>query len=139
MKYLTPACLTITTAIIGQQFIPAFSSVLFSRNAIFLFLFVFRYLRLIVHIISYWLLYRPTPIRRKPHYHPRDVTVIVPTVDPENEHFVECISSIISNRPKTLIIVVPSEEMVKSTEKNPDLATTSFQKGPNISITSCPS
>jgi hypothetical protein len=117
MKYLTPAYLTIIIAIIRQQPIQAFALVLSSRNAPFLFLFVFRYLRLIVHIISYWLLYRPTPKPRKPHYRPRDVTVIVPTVEPENVDFVECLSSIISKRPKKLIIVVPSKEMVKSTEK----------------------
>ncbi|PCG89103.1 Hypothetical protein PENO1_041560 [Penicillium occitanis (nom. inval.)] len=91
--------------------------VISSRNVSFLFLFVFRYLRLIFHIISYWILYCPIPIPREPRYRPRDATVIVPTVDPENEDFVECISSIISNRPKRLIIVVPNKEMAKSTEK----------------------
>jgi hypothetical protein len=91
--------------------------VISSRNVSFFFLFVFRYLRLIVHIISYWILYCPIPIPRESRYRPRDVTVTVPTVDPENEDFVECISSIISNRPKRLIIVVPNKEMAKSTEK----------------------
>lgn len=117
MKYLTPAYLTITTAIIGQHLLPAFQLVLSPSNAAFLFLFVFRYLRLIVHIISYWILYYPTPIPQNPRYLPRNVTVIVPTVDPDNEDFVECISSIVSKCPKKLIIVVPSKEMVKSTEK----------------------
>jgi hypothetical protein len=117
MKYLALAYLTLITAILGDQLISAFALVMYSRNAHFLFLFVFRYLRLIIHAISYWILYRPTPIPRKPHYRPRDVTVIVPTVDPENEDFVECVSSIISNKPKKLIIVVPNKEMVKSTEK----------------------
>ncbi|RAO73394.1 uncharacterized protein BHQ10_009406 [Talaromyces amestolkiae] len=117
MKYITPAFLTIITATIGQHLLPAIQSVLFCSNVAFLFLFAFRYLRLIVHIISYWVLYRPTPNPQKPRFRPRNVTVIVPTVDPENENFVECISSIISNHPKKLIIVVPSKEMVKLTEK----------------------
>lgn len=117
MIYLTLASLTIISAIVGQQLLPGLQSVLSSRNVPFLFLFVFRYLRLIVHIISYWLLYRPTPISRNPRYRPEDVTVIVPTVDPENSDFVGCISSILSHRPKILMIVVPSKEMVQSTEK----------------------
>lgn len=117
MKYITPTYLTITAAIIGQYLLPAIQSVLFSSNAAFLFLFAFRYLRLIVHIISYWILYRPTLSPQKPRFHPRDVTVIVPTVDPENENFVDCISSIVSKHPKKLLIVVPSKGMVKLTKK----------------------
>uniref|UniRef100_A0A093VSB1 Hyaluronan synthase 1 n=2 Tax=Talaromyces marneffei TaxID=37727 RepID=A0A093VSB1_TALMA len=117
MEYLTPAYLTITSAILGQQLISGFPSILTPKNVPFLSLFVIRYLRLIVHTISYWLLYRPIPIPQQPHYGLCDVTVIVPTVDPENTDFVECILSIISNKPKKLIIVVPSKEMVNSIKK----------------------
>lgn len=67
-------------------------------------LFVFRYLRLVVHIISFWL-YRPAPIPAHPTVTPRDVTVILPTVDPGNQDFKECIKSCFKNKPYEILIV----------------------------------
>lgn len=89
---------------------------LWKWEVLFIFLFCFRYLRLIVHTISFWLLYRPSPIPKTPRYHSWDVTVVIPTVDPENPSFVNCLRSIIDNAPNKIIIVVPNKEMMESTK-----------------------
>lgn len=45
----------------------------------FVVLFIFKYLKVVVHTISF-LLYRPYPIPAEPTVNPEDVTVIIPTV-----------------------------------------------------------
>lgn len=80
------------------------------RNISFLGLFVFRYLRLIVHVIAFWC-YRPVPIPAQPSYLRRDVTVIIPTVEPENKDFNECLQSIREHGPREIFIVVVGERM----------------------------
>lgn len=92
-------------------------SIVSHKNFFFISLFVFRYLRLIVHIISFWFLYRPATIQEKQLYQPSDVTVIVPTVDPENRDFAGCISTIMANKPKQIIIVAVGSRMASLTEK----------------------
>lgn len=74
-------------------------------NQIFLFLFVFRYLRLVVYTISFYLIYRPTPIPAHPKLHPSDCTIIIPTVDPENAGFKECLTTVLTNHPAVILIV----------------------------------
>jgi cellulose synthase/poly-beta-1,6-N-acetylglucosamine synthase-like glycosyltransferase len=74
-------------------------------NAIFLFLFVFRYLRLLVHIVSFYFVYKPTPIPHHPTLHPSDCTIIIPTVDPENNGFRECLVTVLANLPGAIIVV----------------------------------
>ena len=70
----------------------------------FYFLFSFRYLRLVVNLIGFWV-YKPTPVPSDPILTSRDVTVIVPTVDPSNVDFAECIRSLAANHPASIIIV----------------------------------
>lgn len=79
-------------------------------------LFIFRYLRLIVHLISFWL-YRPARIPIHPSVTSRDVTVILPTVDPENRDFRECIQSCLRNRPAEILIVTVGREMKRLCER----------------------
>ena len=76
-----------------------------SQDFLFWFLLGFRYLRLVVHVISYLFVYRPSPIPARPSYARSDCTVIVPTVDPLNEDFNECLHSILMNSPAAVIIV----------------------------------
>lgn len=82
----------------------------FSQNKwtqTFIILFAFRYIRLVVNTISF-LTYRATPIPtrpRTPTLLPKDVTVIVPTVEPSGDDFDKCIYSIMRNNPAKIMIV----------------------------------
>lgn len=75
----------------------------------FAFLFTFRYLRLIVHLVSFWC-YKPTPVPANPTLTSKDCTVILPTVDPENPEFIECIESCLINKPAEILIVTVGQE-----------------------------
>lgn len=84
-------------------------SPLFSFNLLFLFVLFLRYARLVVHIYAKYVLYKPTPVLGKPRYLPKDVHVIVPTVDPENADFRRCIESIIAQAPGAVTIATAQE------------------------------
>jgi cellulose synthase/poly-beta-1,6-N-acetylglucosamine synthase-like glycosyltransferase len=90
-----------------------------SANLWFVLLFIFRYLRLVVHIISFYFLYKPWPVPPNPKIKPSDVTVIIPTIDPENEGFLECIQTVLTNAPAAIIIAtVPAKfKLVKKVVK----------------------
>ena len=83
----------------------------------FIALFIFRYLRLIVHIFSFWILYRPSPVPAYATIIPRDVTVILPTVDPENADFRECIQSCFANAPYEILIVTVGRDKKRLCEE----------------------
>ncbi|KAL4919033.1 nucleotide-diphospho-sugar transferase [Aspergillus aurantiobrunneus] len=85
-------------------------------STLFLYLFIFRYLRLVVHLISFWVFYHPSPIRKTPTLHPSDCTIILPTVDPENRDFEECLTSCLMNEPGAIIIVPVGNEMTQTTK-----------------------
>ncbi|KAL4930358.1 uncharacterized protein BDV17DRAFT_289970 [Aspergillus undulatus] len=87
-----------------------------NRVGTFLFyVFIFRYLRLIVHLISFTLLYRPTPVPRNPTIRPKDVTVISPTLDLSNPTFEECLTSCLINEP-AVIIIAPADTAMTGDE-----------------------
>lgn len=86
-------------------------------NAFFVFIFVFRYLRLIVHMFSYYFLYKPTPLPANPTLKPEDVTIIIPTIDPENEGFQECLRTVLQNQPGAVLIVTVGKAKVKLVER----------------------
>ena len=74
---------------------------------IFVILFLFRYIRLVVNIISF-LTYRSIPMPSFPGtsiFTSEDVTVIVPTVEPSGKGFRNCITSIMRNSPARIKIV----------------------------------
>jgi hypothetical protein len=75
------------------------------QNGWFVTLFIFRYLRLIVHIVSHNLIYRPSPIPEHPTVQRSHCTVIIPTVDPSHERFTANLESILRNQPSALLIV----------------------------------
>jgi cellulose synthase/poly-beta-1,6-N-acetylglucosamine synthase-like glycosyltransferase len=87
-----------------------------SPNFPFILLFILRYLRLIVHMISFWL-YKTTLVPIDPTYFPEDCTVIIPTVDPENPDFIECLTSILANKPSGIIIVTVGAEKLRLTRE----------------------
>lgn len=100
-------------------------------TVMFIFLFAFRYLRLLVHIVSFWLFYRPTPIPKEPSLYPSDCTVILPTVDPKNTDFEECITSCLLNKPGAIIVVTVGDDLTKTTT---DIVAPFKQRFPDTSI-----
>lgn len=74
-----------------------------TTNAIF-YLFFFRYLRTIVHLVTGVFLYRVAPEKTKSRYTNRNVAVVIPTVAPNTDAFLRCCESILANGPRVLII-----------------------------------
>ena len=94
-------------------------------------LLVFRYLRLIVHLISFWC-YRPSPVLKEPTFTADDVTVIIPTVDPNDNDLLLCLESILLNRPREIRIVTVGEANLQSAEEK----AARFRAGfPSVKIT----
>jgi len=69
----------------------------------FLTLFVFKFFKVIVHIVSYSL-YRPPLSPDNPTYTSLDCTVIIPTVGEMDSEFIETVESILACNPASLII-----------------------------------
>lgn len=80
--------------------------------AVFCTLFVLRYTRFIGHLIGH-ALYKPSTIASNPRFDRFDVTVIVPTVDPNGTDFKPCIRSILANQPGQIIIVTVGSELME--------------------------
>ncbi|KAK7548688.1 hypothetical protein JOL62DRAFT_500983 [Phyllosticta paracitricarpa] len=69
----------------------------------FVALFVFRYVRTIVNTIAYFRLKPILPVEN-PTYKNKDVTVIIPTVEPTADTFKECLERVIANAPAQILI-----------------------------------
>ncbi|PSR94011.1 nucleotide-diphospho-sugar transferase [Coniella lustricola] len=69
----------------------------------FLFVFLFRYTRFVVHFITGVFLYRPA-VSEKPLFTHRDVAVVIPTVAPHTEEFLRCCETVLQNHPQALLI-----------------------------------
>ncbi|KAI7785577.1 capsule polysaccharide synthase [Diaporthe eres] len=82
-----------------------------SADMLFIFLFIFRYLRFVVHFITGCFLYKPAPLKEKPRYTSRDVAVIVPTVAPYTKEFLKCCETVLANRPIKIVICGVGEKM----------------------------
>ena len=70
---------------------------------------MFRYLRLVVHTISF-LAHSPVPLSTSPALDSLDATVIVPSVKPWGSEFEECLHSVLANRPAKIIVVTVGPE-----------------------------
>ncbi|KAL6360844.1 hypothetical protein LRP88_06552 [Fusarium phalaenopsidis] len=77
---------------------------------IFFTLFILRYARLVGHILGSWI-YRPSEIVPDPAFKQEDVTVILPTVDPQGPDFRECVLSIMANRPASILVVTVGAQL----------------------------
>ncbi|CAL3964951.1 unnamed protein product [Diplocarpon coronariae] len=76
----------------------------------FLLLFVFKFLKVTVHTLSF-LLYRPYPIPKNPIFKPGDVTVIIPTVGAiDDQEFRETLRTVIANKPAHIIVCTVGKE-----------------------------
>lgn len=70
----------------------------------FVSLAVFKFLKVLVHTASFYLLTNPAQQPVNPTLYPNDVTVIVPSVGEFDDEFIECIETILANKPKRLIV-----------------------------------
>lgn len=113
LRYWPVSCTFVVTIINYASVHPAVSTSVegfFSLNKstqTFIILFLFRYTRLVVNTISF-LTYKATSIPtfpRTPTQLPKDVTVIIPTVEPSGDDFEKCIHSIAKNNPAKIMIV----------------------------------
>ncbi|KAF2726584.1 hypothetical protein EJ04DRAFT_453054 [Polyplosphaeria fusca] len=104
---------------------------------VFVFLFLFRYFRLFVHLLSFWVLYRPKPIPKHPKIGTKDCTVVIPTIDPQNSWFTKCLESIAANHPGAIYIVTVGNSLLEQTERIVHPIRTRY---PNlhIEVSSCP-
>lgn len=80
-------------------------------DLLFLFLFIFRYLRFVVHFITGVFLYEPAPQKEKPRYTNRDVAVIIPTVAPHTKEFLRCMETVLANRPVKIVLCGVGDKM----------------------------
>lgn len=74
---------------------------------------IWRYLRLVVNIWAFWT-FKPIPIPDNPTLFPKDVTVILPTLDGEGDELERTIASILANEPKEIILVTIDENLPKA-------------------------
>ncbi|KAL2074619.1 hypothetical protein VTL71DRAFT_8397 [Oculimacula yallundae] len=73
-------------------------------------LFLFKFVKVVVHTISF-LLYQPYRVPSKPTVTSRDVTVIIPTVGPiDEDDFRETLSTIFANLPAEIIVCTVGNE-----------------------------
>ncbi|KAK4116821.1 glycosyltransferase family 2 protein [Canariomyces notabilis] len=82
----------------------------------FFWLFAWRYLRFFVNFIAFWC-YSPSPKPKgEPTYLPsRDVTVVIPTVDPMGAAFLDCLTSCAANQPAKIVIITAGEDLYAKT------------------------
>ncbi len=76
----------------------------------FMVLFLFRYVRLVVHLV-FFSLYQAVAVLSNQTLKVTDATVIVPTVQPYGKEFEECIRSILANGPARIIVVTAGRGM----------------------------
>ncbi|KAI4214436.1 MAG: hypothetical protein L6R36_009426 [Xanthoria steineri] len=88
--------------------------------ALFVTLWLWRYLRLLVHLVSAWTLkpIRPAPT---PKYRAKDVTVVLPTFGNDNPDFRRCLRSIAACLPRAVLIVTPAPDTVQAVCQDLDL------------------
>ncbi|KAH1594798.1 hypothetical protein KXX35_000382 [Aspergillus fumigatus] len=70
----------------------------------FIALFIYRYFRLVVNLVSFWT-FKPIPPPENPKLTAQDVTVILPTLEGCGDELVETIRTILDNHPYELLLV----------------------------------
>ena len=65
---------------------------------------MFRYARFLLNIISYWT-FKPIPLPVEPSYASNDVTIIIPSLDGDNEELRETIRTCLRTDPYEIILV----------------------------------
>ncbi|KAK4444748.1 N-acetylglucosaminyltransferase [Podospora aff. communis PSN243] len=104
-----------------------------SKLHYFLMLFIWRYARFIINLYAFFL-YEPSTLApgKTPTYTPsKDVTVILPTIDPTGVDFLECILTCAQNAPACIIVVTAGNDLLTKTRAAVDPIRSQF---PSIAI-----
>jgi hypothetical protein len=86
----------------------------------------FKFLKVFVHTVSFYLLTNPAQQPLNPTLSPRDVTVIVPSVGEFDDEFIECIKTILANDPQRVIVCTVG--LAKLTKAKQVCSNISFQR-----------
>ena len=78
-------------------------------NRTFVVIFLFRYIRLVVNFTAFYL-YKAVSVSTHPKLTMKDMTVIVPTTEGFGNHLEECIRSVQTTRPASIIVVTAGPE-----------------------------
>ncbi|MCJ1237655.1 hypothetical protein MMC14_005642 [Varicellaria rhodocarpa] len=89
---------------------------------LFTFLFLYRYLRLIVNVVAFSSL-RPIPIPESPRLGPQDVTVVIPSLEGDGPELFETIRSILATKPFTIILVTIEANLDRAKQMIKDMGT----------------
>ncbi|KAK0745484.1 nucleotide-diphospho-sugar transferase [Schizothecium vesticola] len=83
---------------------------------LFAYLAAWRYTRFFIGLVA-WFAYRPAKLSDKPRYTPnKDVTVILPTIDPTGVDFQECILTCAQNSPAAIFVITAGDELLRQTK-----------------------
>ncbi|KAK8052248.1 capsule polysaccharide synthase Cps1 [Apiospora rasikravindrae] len=110
------AFITVTLPyLFGAEFVPAWWPL--TAEMAFVALFFFRHWRSVVHFFGR-LIYRPYPLPAKPTYLPsKDVTIVIPTLDPAHLTFRRCLKSVCANAPARIFIVTVGKDKYEAAEE----------------------
>ncbi|KAI4142706.1 MAG: hypothetical protein L6R39_004837 [Caloplaca ligustica] len=78
----------------------------------FVVLWLWRYTRTLVHILSAWT-FKPVRPARVPKFGASDVTVVLPTLGEDDHNFRRCLLSINGCNPKAVVVVTPKPGIVR--------------------------
>ncbi|KAI9836994.1 MAG: hypothetical protein M1819_000643 [Sarea resinae] len=79
----------------------------------FLVCWLYRYVRLIINCVSHWT-FRPIPLPDEPTLGSQDVTIIIPTIDGDNEELRATIRSCLRTEPFEIILVTTDAELKRA-------------------------
>jgi hypothetical protein len=86
--------------------IACISSLAWWSKSWFAAIFIFRYARLVVAVITFWCIYTPILPDEAKDFKRQQVAVIIPTVDPFSTSFTSTVCSILSQKPRLLVVVI---------------------------------
>jgi hypothetical protein len=108
------AAIALPVLLIIASYVGEYVDVTTGIGLTFAFLFAIRYVRFIINTIS-WALAKPYRILDKPTLTPEDVTVIIPSANPDGSEFLATVQSALdSAASKVLIVTFGSENMAKA-------------------------
>lgn len=72
-----------------------------------------KYFRLVINCIAFWC-YKPVPLSDDPKFTPNDVTVVIPSLDGDNEKLRETVRSVLTNDPREVFLVTTDANVEKA-------------------------
>jgi cellulose synthase/poly-beta-1,6-N-acetylglucosamine synthase-like glycosyltransferase len=72
-----------------------------------------KYFRLVINCIAFWC-YKPVPLSDEPKFTPDDVTVVIPTLDGDNDKLRETVRSVLTNGPHKVILITIDANIAKA-------------------------